>query len=232
VDFVENDHDKLISDEGYDVIFEKSIKCPCRKVYKSKAHVNCVSCKGSGWVYTEPTDTRAIITSQAKKLSYGMQGEILNAGAISVTPFSTIVMTEYDRLTLLDSLAVISEVPVVYYDEDIDRLCAKFNYPITKIENFYRLVSYSVELETITEDKYTIDGNILTFTEEYSQGKSEETNLSCRYMYRPVYLIYDVAKHVRDVKLDMEGGNLKSVIYPQLCTARLAHHLTNYEDSL
>lgn len=227
VDFVESDHDKLISDEGYDITFEKSIKCPCREGLKNKTHVDCVNCKGSGWIYIDPVDTKAVITSQAKKLSYGMQGEILNAGAISVTPLSTIIMTEYDRLTLNDSMATVSEVPLVYYDADKDRTCAKFNYPITEIEDIFRFVSYSLKLNKIKEEDYEIDGNVLIFSEGYNENG---TTISARYKYRPVYLIYDVAKHVRDIRLAKDTGGVENVIYPQLCTARLAHHLTNYED--
>jgi hypothetical protein len=224
IDFVENDHDKLVSNEGYPILFEKSIKCPCQEKNHNKIQTSCTNCNGSGWVFVEATNTRAVVQSQGKKLVYGLEGEVLNAGQIMITPMAGVVMTEFDRITLLDATGVVQERPFVFKENN--KVIAKFNYIISEIEYLYRFVSTSLPLEKLTEGvDYTIDGNLVYLN--VTNFKSADITLSCRYKYNPQYVIVDIPKHVRYIQEETIGGNVETKIYPQLCIARLAHYTYN-----
>lgn len=228
VDHVRQDHDKLVSDEGYDILFEKSIKCPCKELDRNKTHTTCVNCYGSGWVFINATTTKSLILSQSKQLKFGLQGEVLNSGQISVTPLSGIIMTENDRITLLDSIGVVSEQPRPYLN-DTGQVVLKFNYIIKSVETLFRFVSTSLPLQRIEEEDYEIDGNTLKLNTD--KFKSADVTFSSRYFYNPQYIIVDIAKHVRNIHLADDFGTLNQTVYPQLCIARLAHYTFNQDEN-
>jgi hypothetical protein len=229
IDFVENDHDKLISDEGANILYETSVKCPCRTVYKNKSHSDCVNCGGVGFVYVNPIKTRALVTSQGKKQKYSPSGENMGDGDIAVTPFSNIVMCEMDRFTLYDSLAVVTETPLTYYDYDRNCLVAKFTYPIIKIDLIFQYINYKVRLESLTEEGYDVENNFIYFKNITS---SEPINISVRYKYRPVYIINKILRHVRDIQIVDGFGTMRTKVYPQQLEARILHNLSNYTDNI
>jgi hypothetical protein len=221
VDFVENDHDKLVSNEGYPILFEKAVKCPCKEINHNKVQTSCTNCGGSGWVFVEATETRAVVQSQGKKLVYGLEGEVLNAGQVMITPLASVLMTEYDRLTLLDAKATVLEYPNIFKENGV--VIAKFNYIIKDIEYLYKFVSTSLPLEKLIEgDDYTIDGNLVYL--DSTKFKDATITLSARYKYNPQYIIVDTPKHVRYIQEEDLTGNVKTKIFPQLCIARLAHY--------
>jgi len=228
VDHVKGDHDKLVSDEGYDILFEKSVKCPCKQLDRNKTHTTCVNCNGSGWVFVNATTTKSLILSQSKQLKFGLQGEVLNSGQISVTPLSGIVMSENDRITLLDSVGVVSEQPRPYLS-DTGQVILKFNYIIKSVETLFKFISTSLPLQRIEEEDYEIDGNTLKLNAD--KFKTSDITFSSRYFYNPQYIIVDVAKHVRNIHLRDELGTLNQTVYPQLCIARLAHYTFNQDEN-
>lgn len=229
VDFGENDHDKLVSDEGNRIVFEKALKCPCRTTYKNKAHSDCVNCKGMGFVYINPLKTKALVTSQSKKLKFTLSGESMGDGDIDVTPMSGVVMSEMDRITLYQSLGVVIEDPVTYFDFSKNCMVAKFVYPIVEIDQIFEFISYDTKLNQVKEEDYEIEDNFIYFKNKVTE---EDLSITTRYYYRPIYVISKVLRHCRDIQLVDTSGEMQTKVYPQQLQARILHSVSNYGNNI
>ena len=98
VEFRKNDFDAAIWNKGYDVIVEQAIRCPHN--YKdNQAITTCQNCLGLGWVFVNPKQTKAIITSintETKEKQWSEE----KLGTIQVTTRDVDRFGNMERITL------------------------------------------------------------------------------------------------------------------------------------
>lgn len=100
--------DQLVWNKGYEVIKEHCLRCPC----KGKAtgqQSNCRNCGGSGYVFINPTATRMVITSMNVSNQFKEWSEE-RVGTSQITCLQEEELGFMDRITVLDSKAIFSEV--------------------------------------------------------------------------------------------------------------------------
>ena len=67
--FNKEDFNAALWENGYDVILEEAIACPC-KGQSSDNLSTCSNCLGTGWVFVNPIKTKAFITSINRNTKY------------------------------------------------------------------------------------------------------------------------------------------------------------------
>lgn len=119
--FRKNDFDSLIWLKGYSVIIEQAIACPCRGKSGS-ALPTCQNCLGLGWVFVNPVETKALITSINVNTKFKEWSPELT-GTVQITVRDEDRLSFFDKVTFKTRTSILSEVkPVQTYLEPIGNL--------------------------------------------------------------------------------------------------------------
>jgi len=108
-DFKPESFDTLIKQKGYRMIWEQGMFCSCYLPDSGQPDYNCTICKGKGYVYFNPTETRALVTSISGRKEQDHIG-LSELGAAYLTPLSTDNVGFRDRFTFLDFTMKYSEL--------------------------------------------------------------------------------------------------------------------------
>lgn len=104
---MQDDFTSLIHQRGYDIIWEKAIRCPCSVSPDNKP--SCMNCHGLGWVFVDAVRTKAIIKSINKSTKYKDWSPEL-VGTISVTVDDSNILGTMDKITIDQQVSVFTEV--------------------------------------------------------------------------------------------------------------------------
>lgn len=237
VSFRKQDFDGTIFNKGYTVIIEKAIKCPCQTKNGSPLP-NCQNCHGRGWVFIDPIETRALITSINTTTKYkDWSLELL--GTVSVTIPDEDRFSYMDRITLKNktSIKYVIRFSEVLYIRD-NGLGGKFvflSYKPVTIKKVYIFDSVSTPLTLLANTDYTINTNngyVLDFSYVFPAGFNG--SVSIMYEHELQYHVLDIPHDIRaSYKMNSDGKD-EQVVLPVNAIARRAHNVfevTNYDDS-
>lgn len=216
VDFWNPDFDVLIWNKGYNVMLEKAIPCPCsRKVnYPQSA---CQNCLGTGWIYTNPVNTKAVIQSINKSTKYKDWSQEL-VGTVSVTIENRFQLSFRDRLTIIDSVSTDSEVQLVRKFED--HLFLYTIYPIKEIDFIFKYEGNEIPLKKLSQ--YTVEENIIHFEDGVIQ---EGDSISIRYKHNLQYVIVDINHDIRNSYLLDHSSREEQNKLPVSAIAKKLHYI-------
>lgn len=216
VDFLTPDFDTLVWNKGYNVLLEEAIPCPCgMKV--TAAQSACQNCLGRGWIFISPTETKAVIQNINRSTKYkDWSAELL--GTINITIENRFQLSYMDRITIVDSITVNSEVQLVRsYD---DKLFIYSIYPIITLSSLFKFVSSTEKLQKI--ENYTVEENKIFLDE--SEVKAGDS-ISIRYKHNIQYNIIDINHDVRNTYELNNKSREDQINLPVSAIARKVHYV-------
>lgn len=197
-DFWTPDFDVLVDNKGYDVVWEKAVPCPCGHRQNTNQS-SCRNCLGTGWVFINPMQIKAIATSLNRDTKYKEWSQEM-LGTASFTVRHEYHLNFMDRLTILNSSSMQSENLIVKRWGDRKFVIAV--YPIDSIREIFRFVNGDSPLELISDNHYTIENNFIRFDNYLKEGDS----ISVTYEHKVQYHIIDLNHDVRNtIMLDNQS---------------------------
>lgn len=195
VDFLATDFTDLITQKGYNVKIEFSVRCPCIDPSTGRGVPNCSNCDGRGNYYYQSTNTKGLITRMNKEVQMGDSIGALEPGYAYLTLPHTSFISVFDRVTNLDSTVIYSEVVLHNGTED------SLTYvPVGSV--LYAAIQASptspiVPLNQGTDYTLDVDGNI-TYSEALSPTLTSGQGITFRYYCNPIWIVKDTNNYVRD----------------------------------
>ena len=191
--------DKLILARGYDVLYDKAMRCPCMVRESGNGSPSCVNCKGLGWFFIDRQKTRMFVTNkgQSKRQENWQETDL---GTASITSRATDRLTFMDRVIMTEMEAVHTEVLFMERRENGQLFSYTIYNPI-EIELAYLFDGNESKLiKEIPNEVFDLsyfEKGVIAFNEnnKYVQTffKNNDTlKLSIRYLHNPVYHIVDV----------------------------------------
>ena len=176
VDLRQDLFDLAIQQKGYRIIWEQGMFCSCLTRESGQPNYNCPSCGGKGYVYFNPKEIRAVVTSIS---GYKEQTQIgLNEmGTAYLTPRSSDKIGFRDRFTFLDFTIKYSEV-IRHSGTGRDKL----GYPAKSV-----LMVRVLNQEYVQGTDFTIsdDG---WYIEWINSPLYQDSTYSILYIMNPVYI--------------------------------------------
>lgn len=223
--FVKNNFDSLLWNMGYDIIYYHAVECPCKRE-GSVNLVDCQNCLGLGWVFINPLQTKAIITSINKNTEYKYWSPEFK-GTVAATLRDIERLAYMDKLVLKDKTSILSEIRPVR-----ESGAQKFiftSYPVDSISSIFLFSSSTTALIKLTTAQYSIstsnpyvvklDAGII-----YPAGFNDVVSID--YEHKIQYNVIDIPHDVRDsTKINTNGKN-EIVKLPIQAICQKSHYIT------
>jgi len=220
---VNAEFEKLIIDYGYDVILERSLRCPCIGHMGAAAN-DCVNCNGTGWYFSNPINTILALQSMSSTKKYENWTEE-NPSTVQITARAIDRLSFMDRITLQVGETIYSQLLQPFIDnKNIYQAYTVYN--ILSVEALYIFESADKPLGILQEGKdYTFNKNLITFNKKFQTR--DELQISLRYRHRPQYCVIDIPRDI--VIQERKNCKQESDLYqfPIKAMARLTHYLFN-----
>ena len=218
-----NDFEALIFNKGYTVIIENGIECPC-KGKSGAAKTTCQSCLGLGWVFIDPIETKAIITSANSSTKYKHWSPELT-GTVNVTVRDSERISLMDKITFKTKTNILSEVRPI-----IDTGTEKFiftSYKVRSIRSIFIFTSDSTKLIKLPvanfsvshENEMVIKITGVTFPTDFNDVVTIE------YEYPSSYNVIDLPHDFRSAFISDNNGKNQEYSLPVQAIARKSHFL-------
>ena len=216
----------IIFQKGYDVILEQAVACPC-KGKTGSPKTSCQNCLGLGWVFLNPVETKAIISSINSQTKYKPWSPELT-GTVSVTVRDSERFSFMDKVTFSGKTSILSEVKPVITSGDNVFIFA--SYKVQKINGIYLFNSDSTKLTKLSADKYSIkaeNSSVISLN-----GVTLPTGfngvISIDYEHLISYNVVDIPHDFRSSFMLNERGQNVEVNLPVQGVARRSHLITGY----
>jgi hypothetical protein len=193
--------DTLITQKGYKVIWEQGMFCSCYSSDSGQPDYSCPACKGKGYVYFSPKETRAIVTSINGRKEQEHIG-LNEVGGAYLTPLSTDNVGFRDRFTFLDFTMKFSQLLLRGAPGDPDIL----RYPANDI-TCLRLLN-EVYKRGIDFD-LSHDGKQITWLK---QVMDEGTQYSVLYDTQAVYIAINPIHELRGTYTMYKAGGMEQFV--------------------
>lgn len=217
VDFWNPDFDALVDNKGYDVIWEKAVPCPCSK--RQQPESICRNCQGTGWVFINPLQIKAVGQSINKTTKYKeWSQELLGTAAFTVR--SEYHLNFMDKLTIINSSSPQSENLLVF--ELGGELLARTIYDIQTVREIYKYSGAISKLSLLSEDQFGIQGNFIKFVQN---SLVPGDSITVTYMHQVVYYVLDLNHDIRNtITLDTLSRE-QPLSLPIAAIVRRAHNV-------
>ena len=195
VSFRKQAYDSAIEQKGYDVIYEKAVRCPC-KSRNSGNQSNCKNCGATGWVFINPSKTKMIVQAMSLNPQYKDWG-LSGAEVSSVTARDIDKLSFMDRITVQNAFSELSETLHFSLTPDSTRLYSYTVYPIKGIYYVGMFESVLSPLLRLVEgtDFTVSNGNMITLSEALSNRlDNDDISATIRYKHNPLYHIIEVVR--------------------------------------
>ena len=220
--FRKNDFDAVIFQKGYKIILEQSVACPCRGE-SGEARPTCQNCMGYGWIFINPTETMAILTSLNATTKYQQWSPEL-IGTINVTVRDIERLSFLDKITLKDRTSVMSEVrPVLENEGDRFIFCS---YKVKKVNFLFVFSDDNNKLISLTSDDFEVmqsNNFVVKIKEHVVFPLNFNDVVSIDYEYNPSYVIVDIPHDIRASFNTNNKGQFEEIILPVQGVARKSH---------
>lgn len=224
--------DAGIWQKGYNCEVSKAIECPCRGGNEMQALPNCTNCGGIGWVFINPTATRALITGVNRDTKYKQWSQEL-IGNVSITLRDIEQAGFMDRITLNDEQAIFSEVRKIRTvsetigGQTVTEHFIFLSYEVENIEDIFIYESPILPLIRLNVNQWQInpDNPYSLIFDDTVITESINATVSVRYKHRVQYHILDIPHIVRSSTVTNRFGQIEKVKMPNQYTARLAHNV-------
>lgn len=214
-DFKIEEFANIIEQKGYDLIWEKALKCPCMPEEKSgQPDYNCPLCHGKGWTWFDQQDIKAAMTNFNENVRYNQVGELAQ-GTAYLTTLPEHKLGFWDRVTHVDSRIRHSEVLTHGDHGGKDKL----RFQPTEIV-YCRSIS-TVYTEGVD---FTFDHN--SFEIDWAPTGLEPNSgdrYSVEYLMPPRWIVIDIMNVIRDTYVKSKKPGITFQELPIRCTVRLEY---------
>jgi hypothetical protein len=216
--------DAAVWQKGYDCLVHKAIECPCKLQGQNSNLPTCTNCGGTGWVFINPTQTKALITSINKDTKYKNWSQEL-IGTMSITLRDVERASFMDRVTFINETGIFSEVKTAY-TVDTDTFIF-LSYEAALIEDIFIFAAQGSKLIRVDPTKYYIktDNNAVVVFLTGALTGSTNNSISVRYRNKVQYNVLDIPHMIRSSNITNELGQITKVTLPNQYIARLAHYV-------
>lgn len=226
VDFTQPEFDNAIFDKGYEVIWYEAVRCPCNKA--REGHLStCNNCLGLGWVFVNPIQTKALITSINKDTKYKYWSQELS-GTVNVT------LRDQERLSVMDKIVLKNKFSLMSELRDVREVAGqKFiftTYPIDQIHSVFLFNSVSTKLVRLTMDEYMVstDNPYVLKINKTPLPTGFNNVVSIKYKHKVQYNVIDLPHDLRySTELNRKGQEIELPL-PIQAIARKSEYLTGY----
>lgn len=230
-DFVKSKFDTLIWEKGYDVILEKSLRCPCVSK-NSNQQSNCKNCGGTSWIFVNPKKTKVVMHSINMTTKFQSWSE-LNVGTASVSALAEDETSYMDRITALDGIAIFGEA--LFLKNNDNTYYFATIYDIKEITFLALFVNTSVVLKPLIYNiDFTYSGNkiILLKPDDYIDPLLTEQDISItvRYKHAPQFHIIDIPRETMQTFVNIAGSGEEEVNLPVHAVARRSHYVLDRQN--
>jgi hypothetical protein len=217
--------DGTIWNKGYRILLEEARQCACRSQEVGSALLTCRNCRGTGWFFINPIETRAIISSIKKTPKYSEWSEE-SMGTISATLRSIDKIAEMDRITFLDSVSKRSE-KLEIREEDGQKFVF-LSYKPNEILDVFYFKSSNEPLVKLPQLDYSIDENpyILLLDIDTPANNIVTVTYTCYSTYHCIDLPHDL----RNSTFINNLGQIEKIELPVNAILRKAHTVLNKND--
>lgn len=231
--FDRNDFNQALWENGYDVTLEEAVVCPCKGT-SSDAKVTCSNCLGTGWVFVNPIQTKAFISSINKSTKYkDWSPEMI--GTIAITFMNVNRFSFMDKIVLNKNYGLMSEA--LLSRDRVDPNYPKFIFTTYKVIEIRSIFLYNDDDHNLiklspadyrinSSNKYVIDLKTDNFP-VYFNGR-----VSVSYKHNVTYNIVDIPHDMRITKNYDNNGTKEIQEMPVQAIARKAQYelgsATNY----
>lgn len=228
VDFDEDNFNSLIRDKGYTVTWEKAIPCPC-SLRLQAPQSSCLNCLGTGWVYINPEEIKAVLQNINSNTKYREWSQEL-IGTVSITLNSKYRVGFMDKIKVTDSISTHCETLLIKTREG--KKILQTIYPIKSIEHIYLFTTTTSKLIVLEESiDYTIEENMVVFLDTSSLTFSEGSSISIRYSYNLQYNIIDINHEIRNSYALDDKSREKLISLPISVIGRKSHYILDSHTS-
>lgn len=223
--------DTLIWQQGYDVIKESAIKCPC-KSENTNQQSNCKNCGGVGWIFLNAKKTKMIMHSMNLNTKFKEWSE-QNMGTASISCLAEDELSFMDRITTLDGNAIFSEVLFVRERDDV--------YFFNTIYNIKEVLYIGLFISTGEVLKPLIYGTDFTYSEnkiifltasEYIDPLVTEQDISIalRYKHAPQFHVIDIPRETVATFNKINGDEEGAFNLPIHAIGRRSHYVLDAQN--
>jgi len=211
VTFSVSEFEAIVQNKGYNVLWEETIMCPCRGENTSPL-LTCKNCLGTGWVMLGLRQTKMIITSINSNTKYTVWSPE-RKGTIQVTALNRDKLSYMDRITIIDSETIDSEILYLSNKDVNGKSYAYSVYKMNSIINIFGFSSPTSPLVPLTlgED---YEFNDYTFTLKSNLKTQNMKIVSIRYKHYPQYFVIDIPHDIRSSNIRDENHTERKIYLP------------------
>lgn len=201
-DFDKYEIDGVVSNKGYEVIYEKAMFCPCKT--KEIDHRNtCENCGNVGWLFVNPTRTRMIITGIEHDPKYKNDQFIdwgqVDAGSVMITSFNENKLSFMDRIVIQNATTEHNQIMFPTLTDDDSNYFSFTKYDIKSVYFIGLFVSDDQPIKKLEEGvDYTFHDNVIeyanTFTSFLESNNITAPSVTIRFIHHPVFHVYMVVR--------------------------------------
>ncbi len=215
--------DVLVHQRGQDVIWESSLRCPCKLDGRGNMPT-CINCGGVGYLFINPVKTRMAIQSinlSTKTKEWSME----KTGTAAITTRNSELLGDMDKITLTASVSKISQVviPVIFEK----KWFAFVNYNIINIIEVFMFISDVKPLKKLDTKDYSVDGNKVILNMKLFK---EDAVITVRYTHNVQYYVIDITRDVRQTMIDKGRGKEEVASLPVSGIGRRCHYVIKPDD--
>lgn len=227
IDFNPEDFDIFLQQHGYDIEYQRSVRCPC-KSKGSDNTIKCRNCGGTGYVFINPIKTRAAVVSINATTKFKEWSEE-KLGTVSITLRSIDYIGFMDKIIILDSQGIQAEVlyPIVYNDQ-------LFSFTIYNINSIVDIFMYNGDDKPL---KKLIEGVDFSFTEGENKilfnaayKATDNFTISVAYRHYLAFNVIDLPHNIRNNYVIQQAGEDKNIIFPTQAIAKRSHYILDAPD--
>jgi hypothetical protein len=197
--------ERLIYQQGYDVLIDRAHVCPCRDKVSGQALSTCKNCFGRGWFFVDRRETRIVAQSLVDKRDNRNWTSIDN-GEAKFTARAVDDLNYMDRIILTELRSRRTELLRPHNDIYNDLIVYPVYEPI-EIDNMFLFVGDNVKLMPLTDKQYEIDGNLIRFDKKLLKNApvsdinqtTPDLTISMMYTYKPVYHVMNTNRDLMRV---------------------------------
>lgn len=224
-DFREKNFESAIKSKGAEVIFEKSLKCPCKG--RNTEHLSsCKNCGGSGWVFINPVKTRMLVQSVSFNPQYESWG-VYGSDISSISALNEDKLSVMDRVTVLDSESEFSEVLHTNMRDGLN-----YSYTVYEIIDVYYVGLFMKDDEKLLKlesgKDFSYEGRKVTLSSDFS-AYDRELSFVVRYKHHPQFHIVEMVRDSGYTK-KLEGRFEKTSLLPIHARAKRAEVIKDIEN--
>ena len=200
--------ERVILQHGYDARWSKACLCPNRDPHQPDHHrVNCNICDHHGFLYYDPVETKAIVTSLGKK-QLMLPESRYQPGMAYVSTLAQHKLSFWDKIELLTAETRFTQV--VPLGAQLTKTYT-LKYPATEI-----LGVFIDDGDRAPAGAYSIDeaGRIVF------SARPQGNFISVSYKHHPVYILIDILHHIRDTRITVMAED-KEIELPTQAVAQL-----------